>query len=98
MLRNLIVPVLSLVVLASAAVFAALNPGRLSLDLAFVEITTAKSLALVAAFGLGWVLGLVSAMLAMLRALGERRRLRKALRLAEQEVQALRSLPAVDAD
>ena len=98
MLRNLIVAVLSLVVLAAAAVFAALNPGRLSLDLAFVEITTAKSLALIAAFGLGWLLGVVSALLAMLRLLSERRKLRKSLRLAEQEVQALRSLPAIDAD
>lgn len=98
MVRNVIVAVLSLLVLAAAATFAALNPGRLSLDLAFVEITTAKSLALIAAFGLGWVLGMVSVTLAMLRLFSERRRLRKSLRLAEQEVRALRSLPAIDAD
>jgi hypothetical protein len=34
----------------------------------------------------------------MLRLMAQRRSLRRALRLAEQEVQALRSLPVQDAD
>jgi len=81
-----------------ATVFAALNPGMLTLDIAFTEVEVQKSLALTVAFGVGWLFGLVSAGLVLLKTVTERRRLRKSLTLAEAEVKTLRSMPIHDAD
>lgn len=98
MIRSLLVSLLVLVFIALAAVFSALNPGRVSLDFAFVATEVEKSLAIVGAVAFGWVFGIVCALIGILRLLAQRRSLRRALRLAEQEVQALRSLPVQDAD
>jgi uncharacterized membrane protein YciS (DUF1049 family) len=97
MARNLLFFLVVLLGLLLATVFAALNPGLITLDLAFTEVEAQKSLALTIAFGAGWVFGLLSAGLVLLRWLSERRRLRKALRLAEAEVKTLRSMPIQDA-
>lgn len=98
MIRTVLASLLVLVFMGLAALFAALNTGRITLDLAFTAIEMEKSLALILALTFGWVFGIACAMFGMLRLIIERRSLRKALRLAEQEVQALRSLPAQDAD
>jgi uncharacterized membrane protein YciS (DUF1049 family) len=98
MLRSLLYSALLLVFIALAAVFGALNPGRISLDFAFQSIEAEKSVALMVTLAAGWVFGLFCAGLGMLRLLGQRRALQRSLRLAEQEVQALRSLPVKDAD
>ncbi|MCC5793721.1 MAG: DUF1049 domain-containing protein [Chromatiales bacterium] len=97
-MRNLLWSLLVILILVLAGVFAALNTGRLSLDLAFVELELQKSVALLLALAAGWLFGLLCAGLVLLRLLSERRRLRKSVRLAEEEVRALRSLPANDAD
>lgn len=81
-----------------ATVFAALNPGLISLDLAFTETEVQKSLALTITFGAGWLFGLLSAGLLLLKSFNERRNLRKSLSLAEAEVRTLRSMPMQDAD
>ena len=52
----------------------------------------------IGAVAVGWAFGLACALFGILRLLAQRRSLRRALRLAEQEVQALRSLPVPDAD
>ncbi len=98
MLRSLIYSVLLLVFIGLAAVFGALNPGRISLDFAFQAIEVEKSVALMATLAVGWVFGLFCAGVGVLRLLSQRRALQRSLRLAEQEVQALRSLPVKDAD
>lgn len=98
MIRSVLAALLVLVFMGLAALFAALNPGRMTLDLAFTAIDMEKSLALILALAVGWVFGIACAVFGMLRLVAQRRSLRKALRLAEQEVQALRSLPAQDAD
>lgn len=98
MIRSLLVSILVLVFIGLAAVFAALNPGRIALDFAFFATETQKSLALIGALAVGWAFGLVCALFGILRLMAQRRSLRRALRLAEQEVQALRSLPVQDAD
>jgi uncharacterized membrane protein YciS (DUF1049 family) len=82
------------VVLVLAIAFAALNPGPISLDLGVFETRMQKSLALTLAFATGWLFGLLCLAVVLLRMVMERRRLRKALRLAEAEVHTLRSLPA----
>lgn len=98
MLRSLLFALLLLVSVALAAVFAALNPGSMTLDFAFGAVELQKSVALMAALAVGWLFGLLCAAVSMLRLLGQRRSLRRSLHLAEQEVQALRSLPVRDAD
>lgn len=98
MIRSLLVSILVLVFIGLAAIFAALNPGRIALDFGFVATNIEKSLAVIGAVAIGWAFGVVSALFGILRLLAQRRSLRRALRLAEQEVQALRSLPVQDAD
>ncbi len=98
MLRNLVYFLILLLVLLAVTAFAALNPGTLELDLAFRKIEIQKSLALTLVFAAGWLFGLVCAAVLLLKSAGERRRLRKSLRLAESEVKALRNLPIQDAD
>ena len=82
-----------------AAVFAYNNPGSIDVDVAFTRFEDVPiSLAFAVAIGLGWLLGLLSAGVAVARMAGERRRLRRKLRSAEAEVRGLRSLPLNDAD
>ena len=82
-----------------AAVFAYNNPGSIDVDVAFTRFEDVPiSLAFAVAIGLGWLLGLLSAGVAVARMAGERRRLRRKLRSAEAEVSGLRSLPLNDAD
>lgn len=98
MIRSVLVSLLLLGLLGCAALFAALNPGRVRLDFAFGTADVEQSLALIGALAAGWVFGVICTGLALLRVLQQRRSLRRALRLAEQEVQALRSIPVQDAD
>lgn len=98
MLRSLLIALLLLAFVALSAVFAALNPGAMALDFAFGTVELQKSVALMAALAVGWLFGLLCAAVSMLRLLAQRRSLRRSLHLAEQEVQALRSLPVRDAD
>jgi uncharacterized integral membrane protein len=98
MIRTLLVAILVLVFIGLAAIFAALNPGRIALDFGFFATDLEKALAVMGALAFGWVFGIASALFGILRLLAQRRSLRRALRLAEQEVQALRSLPVQDAD
>lgn len=94
MLRRIAFVLLLILVLGTALAFAALNPGSISLDLGFFETTIQKSLALTVAFAAGWLFGLLCLAIVLARLMLDRRRLRKALRLAEAEVHTLRSLPA----
>ncbi len=98
MIRSLLVSILVLFFIGLASVFAALNPGRVTLDFAFLATEVEKSLAVIAAVAVGWAFGITCALFGILRLMAQRRTLRRALRLAEQEVQALRSLPVQDAD
>ena len=98
MLRRFFLPVALFAVLITAILFAALNPGIISVDLGFHEARLQKSVALALAFAAGWVFGLFCLAAVMIRMVLEQRRLRKALRLAEAEVHTLRSLPAAHAD
>lgn len=98
MLRNILFFMVLLSGLLLATAFAALNPGVISLDLAFFETEVTKSLALIVAFGTGWVFGLVCAGLMLFKSANQRRQLRKSLGFAESEIRALRNMPIQDAD
>lgn len=98
MVRRILLPLLIFVVLVLAVLFAALNPGVINVDLGLFETRLQKSLALTLAFAAGWVFGLLCLAVVLVRMVLERRRLRKALRLAEAEVHTLRSLPPAHAD
>jgi putative membrane protein len=98
MLHNIVFFLVLLAGLLLATAFAALNPGVIQLDLAFFETEVTKSLALIVAFGAGWLFGLVCAGLVLLKSVNERRQLRKSLGFAESEVRALRNMPIQDAD
>ena len=98
MLRNILFFLVLLSGLLLATAFAAINPGVIQLDLAFFETEVTKSLALIVAFGIGWIFGLLCAGLILLKSLNERRQLRKSLGFAESEVRALRNMPIQDAD
>ena len=78
--------------------FTSINPGPVSIDLAFGTVQPTIPLALAVTFVLGWVFGLVSVAFYVLGLLNERRRLRTALRNSETEISSLRNLPIADAD
>jgi putative membrane protein len=98
MVRNILFTVVIFAGLLLATVFAALNPGLTTLDLAYQEVQVPKSLALAVAFGVGWVFGLLCAGIILVKSVGERRKLRRSLQIADAEVKTLRSMPIHDAD
>ena len=98
MVRNLIFFLVLMGILLLATVFAALNPGPIDLDVVVTRIEIQKSLALILAFGFGWLFGLLCAAIGLIRSINDRRRLRKALRLAEGEVSTLRRMPIQQTD
>jgi uncharacterized integral membrane protein len=93
-LRRLVLLLLAAVALVVAAVFTWLNPGSLTLDLAFAEVHAPIALAFVTALALGWLLGWLSTLGYSWGLLREQRRLRQAARLAERELEALRAAPS----
>lgn len=98
MLRSLFTVVLLVAVALIAAIFAAQNPGVITLDLGAVELVDARvSVVFVTTFALGWLFGVFCCAFVILRLLHQRRRLRRSLRAAEAEVSGLRSLPMQDA-
>ena len=98
MLRYILFIFIVLFVFLTAVVFAASNPGMLTLDLAFMQLELQKSLAFILFLGVGWFVGVLCAGFLMLKLFSERRQLRKALQLAEAEINSLRSMPSHDAD
>ena len=91
---------LSLLVIALlAAIFTYSNPDSIAVDIGFVRLEEGSmSIAFAACFAVGWLFGLFSAGIAVMRIVRERRQLRRNLRLAEAEVTSLRSLPLHDAN
>jgi len=96
MIRNILIFALVLAAMALAVVFAALNPGTVTIDLAFFSVEIQKSLAFILAFGIGTLFGMLCALLLLLKLMNDRRRLRRSLKLAEAEVRSLRTIPDND--
>jgi len=85
-LRRLAFAAVLIALMLLAAVFAYSNPAAIDIDIGFmrfeqISMATAFVLALV----VGWLLGLLSASIALWRSAGEKRRLRQDLQYAEAE-------------
>ncbi len=98
MFKRIGVVALVLILFVLMAWFTSINPGVMSIDLAFGVIQPSKPVAFAVTFLLGWTFGLLSMSFFSWRLVNERRRLRAALRNSETEVAGLRSLPIDDAD
>jgi len=97
-LKRIGVALLVILIFSAMVVFTAGNPGDISLKLLHWEISTPVSLAFTVAFAIGWLFGVICMGLFALKTFNERRMLRRSLRLSENEVSSLRSLPLSDAD
>lgn len=97
-LKRIGLALLILVIFVAMVVFTADNPGRLDLKLLHWEGSFPISLAFTAAFAVGWLFGIVCMGLYAFKVAGERRMLRRSLRMSEDEVSSLRNLPLSDAD
>jgi uncharacterized membrane protein YciS (DUF1049 family) len=74
------------------------NTGMIDIDLMFTRFNTSIPLAFTVAFALGWLFGILCMGFFALKLINERRLLRRSLKLTENEVSSLRSLPLSDAD
>jgi len=98
MLKRIAILILFLVILLVMLVFTQLNPGMITIDLAFGTVDSSIPLAFTVTFVFGWLFGLLCTSIFAARLINERRQLRKSLRMSESEVHTLRNLPIVDAD
>lgn len=89
---------LIILIFAAMVVFTAGNPGDITLKLLDWAFEVPVALAFVGAFAIGWLFGVVCMGLYALKVARERRTLKRSLRLSENEVSSLRSLPLSDAD
>lgn len=98
MLKKIGVLLIFAIVLVAMLVFTRLNPGSITVDMAFAAKETSIPVAFAVTFVAGWLFGLLCAAVFVVRLMNERRQLRRALRVSESEVSSLRSLPISDAD
>ena len=89
--------VLVVVVVVLGASFAYINSGTVTLQLWVREVEISLPFALFCALLVGWIVGIVSTAGVIMRQLREIRRLRRAAKLAETEINNLRSIPIRDA-
>lgn len=97
MVRSLVSLLAVLLLFLVVIIFSWQNPGDIEVDLAFAVFTISKALAFAIAIGIGWLWGVLSILVYVVKLLNERRRLRKQVRLAEAELNNLRNLPMHDA-
>jgi uncharacterized membrane protein YciS (DUF1049 family) len=93
-LRRIAFAAVLIILMLLAGVFAYSNPAPIDIDVGFTrfeQVSMAAAFAIVLA--VGWVLGVVSAALALLRSAGEKRRLRQDLKYAEAESNTRRISP-----
>jgi hypothetical protein len=86
-LRRLLFVAVLLLLMLMTGVFAYSNPEPIDVDVGFLrfeQVSMAAAFAIVLA--IGWLLGLVSAGIALWRSAGEKRRLRQDLKYAEAEL------------
>jgi uncharacterized integral membrane protein len=91
-LRRLLFVAVLIVLMLLTGVFAYTNPAPIDIDIGltrFEQVSMAAAFAIVLA--LGWLLGVLSAALALWRSKGEKRRLRQDLQYAEAELRTRRS-------
>ncbi len=97
MIRTLYLLLILALAALAAAVFAWLNPGEITLDVAFAEVTVPIPLAFATAVAIGWALGWISVAALLARLKGEQFLLRRRLRHTRSELDSVRRLPGTDA-
>jgi uncharacterized integral membrane protein len=80
MVKRILTAVVLIAALALSAFFTWLNPGEISLDVGFAAVETPLGLAFVGALAIGWLLGILSALMWVARISADRRRLRAELK------------------
>ena len=93
-LRRLVFVAVLLVLILLTGVFAYSNPQPIDVDVGLVrfeQVSMAAAFAIVLA--LGWLLGVLSAGLALWRSAGEKRRLKQDLQYAEAELRTRQTSP-----
>jgi len=93
-LRRLAFAAVLLVLMLMTGVFAYSNPQPIDVDVGvarFEQVSMAAAFAIVLA--LGWLLGLLSAGIALWRSAGEKRRLKQDLKYAEAELRTRQTSP-----
>ena len=89
---------LIILIFSVMVVFTAGNPGEVNIKLLHWEFSSPVSLAFTIAFAFGWLFGVICMGMYALKVSNERRMLRRSLRMSENEVSSLRSLPLDNAD
>ena len=85
--RRLAFAVVLIVLMLLTGVFAYVNPQPIDIDVGFMRFQgVPMALAFAITLALGWLLGVLSAGLALLRSTGEKRRLKQDLKFAEAEL------------
>ncbi len=97
-LKRIGLALLIVLIFVAMIVFTAGNPGDVSIKLLHWEISSPVSLAFTIVFAIGWFFGVLCMGLYAFKVSNERRMLRRSLRMSENEVSSLRSLPLSDAD
>ena len=98
-LRRILFATLSIALILLAAMFAYSNPTPIDVDIGFVKLERVSlALAFAFVFVAGWVFGLITVALTLLRHTSEKRRLKKSLRHAEAELTTLRTPQPEDAN
>jgi uncharacterized integral membrane protein len=98
-LRRILFATLSIALILLAAMFAYSNPTPIDVDIGFVKLEhVSLALAFAFVFVAGWLFGLITVALTLLRHTTEKRRLKKSLRHAEAELTTLRAPQAEDAN
>lgn len=97
MIRGIMFVIVAIVVVLASAMFAHKNPGTVEVDLIVHQFEVVKAVAFTITLALGWLLGISTASLYLLKSVNEKRKLRKNIKMAEVELKNLRSLPMQDA-
>ncbi len=97
-IKRILLALLIVTICVLMVVFTAGNPGTVGIKLLHWEFDPPVSLAFTAVFAIGWLFGILCMGLYALKLANERRVLRRSLRMSENEVSSLRSLPLSDAD
>ncbi len=97
MVRGFVFVLMAIVVMLASAMFAHKNPGTIEIDLIVQQFAPVKSVAFLVTLFLGWLLGIATASLYLLKSVNEKRKLKKNIKMAEVELKNLRSLPMQDA-
>ena len=97
-LKRIGLALLIILIFTTMVVFTASNSNEVSVTLLHWEFSSPASLAFTIAFTIGWLFGVICMGLYAFKISNERRMLRRSLRMSENEVSSLRSLPLNDAD